>query len=228
MKTKLIQLFVLVLLTGCVGSSKFPKQEGEVWKPRYQMQAGLNHGGITENNDFTLTPEVQPDGFSGATRMGTNVGVHMQLPIRKNALELGLDYMYSGQTFTYNDPLRAYFGTRELANSQILLPFTYNIGLFRKSYYQSWLSLKLGYVFMYNLVGVQDKGQLPEYSINYFARGISVGLQSTPYRLSNGASLGLFVDVYRGGKVYDDFYNREIYKMPGSSYAKFGLVYQFK
>lgn len=228
MKTKLIQFALLILLTSCVGSSKFPKAEGEQWKPRYQVQAGMNHGGLTENRDFSLTPDVSLDGFSGATRMGGNVGAHVQLPIRKNAIETGLDYMYNGQTFTYNDPARAYVGSRKLATSQILLPLTYNIGLFRKSYYQSWVYLKLGPVFQYNLIGVTDQGQLPTYSINCFTSGFSAGLSSTPYQLANGASLGLYVDVYRGSKAYDDFYNSELYKMPATSYVKFGVVYQFK
>jgi hypothetical protein len=63
---------------------------------------------------------------------------------------------------------------------------------------------------------------LPDYSINKFTAGFSAGLSGTPYKLSNGASLGLYVDVYRGSKAYDDFYNSKVYKMPATSYVKFG------
>jgi hypothetical protein len=59
MDTKWIRFIVLLTLTGCIGSSKFQKTEGETWKPRYQVLAGVNNGGVIENTDFGETPDVQ-------------------------------------------------------------------------------------------------------------------------------------------------------------------------
>ncbi len=228
MDTKWIRFIVLLTLTGCIGSSKFQKTEGETWKPRYQVLAGVNNGGVIENTDFGETPDVQVDAFSGATKMGGNIGAHVQLPMRKSAFETGIDYMYNGQTFTYNDPERGFNGKRALGTSQVLVPLTYNFGLFRKTYYSSLVYLKVGYVAEFNFIHVRNRGQLPDYDIKRYSGGFTAGISSTPFILNNGASLGLYFDVYRGSKTFNDFYNSKRYEMPGTSFLKFGLIYQFK
>jgi len=222
MKKILFSLSILIL-SGCNIS-----KNGDTMHPYYRVQAGLNKGGITENSDFTKTTDIQPDAFSGATNTGFNVSAHLLLPLKRNAVETGVDYMYNNQTFTFNDSNYGYNGTRKIGNSQFMLPITYNFGLFKKNNPQGSLQVKVGYLIQLNLFSVSDNGtSLPDYSMKHFSSGLTVGLSTTPFRMSNGNRLGFYIDGYRGTKIYDDFYNRSIYEMPGSSLVKVGIIYQF-
>jgi len=229
MKTKMIfRTLILLLITGCSGTSDLPAEK-KAWKPLLQIQAGANKGGVTENNDFTSTPEVPVDGFTGATRAGFNIGAHVMLPVRNNAFETGIDYMYNAQFFTYNDAVNGYSGKRDMATSQFLFPVTCDIGLFRLKSNQPLFYFKLGYVFELNLLSVDDHGvSLPAYGYNLWSNGVTFGVATTAFRLNNGAHLGFYLDGYRGTKIYNDFYNSDVYETPGSSYYKIGLIYQFK
>lgn len=222
MKKILFIAFVLIL-TGCNTS-----KQGGSWHPYYRAQVGLNKGGITENTDFTKTTDIEPDAFSGATKMGFNASGHIVLPLKRNAIETGLDYMYNNQTFTFKDASNGYSGTRKIGCSQFMLPITYNFGLFRKNNPIGDLQIKIGYLMQLNLISTYDKGAaLTNYSTKPFSSGFTLGLSATPFKLSNGSRLGFYIDGYRGTKIYDDFYNRSIYEMPGSSFVKFGVIYQF-
>lgn len=223
------RFMMLASISACTTTSNLPAEKTK-WKPRLHIQAGINKGGITENRDFSSTSNASVDGFSGATRsMGPNIGAHIILPIKRNALETGVDYMYNKQTFKYNDPTTNYIGYRGLSVSQFMIPITCNIGLFKLSNQQALCFLKLGYLLQYNLIGITDSGQnLPVYSYNHWSKGIIIGLSTTPITLKNGASIGFYFDVYRGSKIYNDVYNNDTYKMPGSSFMKFGLIYQLK
>jgi hypothetical protein len=230
MKIKMIMRFMmLVSISACTTTSNLPAEKTK-WRPRLQIQAGINKGGITENRDFSSTSNTSVDGFSGATRsLGPNAGAHIILPLKRNAVETGIDFMYNKQTFKYNDPIANYVGYRGLGVSQFMLPITYNIGLFKMTNKQALCFLKLGYLVQYNSIDVTDSGQnLPTYSYNHWSEGITLGLSSTPIVLKNGTSIGVYFDVYRGSKIYDDVYNNDTYKMPGSSFMKFGLIYQLK
>ena len=230
MKTNFFSfLTVLICITAC--TTIFPlSPEKTVWKPSMQLQAGINNGGIVENTDFTSKPNVPIDALTGATkRVGFNLGAHILLPIKKNAIETGIDYMYNGQSFTFNDQTYNYLAIRQIAISQLMLPITFNIGLFRIKENKPLFYLKVGYVFQYNLLNVTDNGQqLPAYTYIHWSNGPTLGISTTPFQLKNGASIGIYMDAYRGSKIYDDIYNSNDYKMPGSSYFKLGLIYKFK
>lgn len=223
------RFMLLAGITACTSTSNLPTKKTK-WKPRLQIQGGINKGGITENRDFASTSNTSVDGFSGATRsIGPNVGAHIILPLKRNAFETGIDYINNKQTFKYNNSSTDSRGYRGLNVSQFMLPITYNIGLFKLSNQQPLCFLKLGYLVQYNVVGATDSGQnLPAYSYNRWSKGITIGLSSTPIMLKNGASIGFYFDVYRGSKIYDDIYNDDTYKMPGSSFIKFGFIYQLK
>ena len=230
MKTKMFfSLVTSTFITACSGTSDLSTEKAP-WKPRIQIQAGINNGGIVENNDFSSTPNVQADAFSGATRkVGGNIGTHIVLPMKRNAFELGIDYMYNGQSFNYYNPSHEYLGTRAMGTSQFMLPITFNIGLFRQTNLKPLFYLKLGYVFQYNLLDVNDSEQnLPVYSYNKFSQGVTVGLSTIPFHFRHDAAVGMYLDAYRGSKIYNDIYNSDIYTVPGSSYYKLGLIYQFK
>jgi len=212
-----------LILTGCNIS-----KQGGVWQPYYRLQVGINKGGITENNDFTKTANIQPDAFTGATKTGFNASGHIVLPLKRNAVETGIDFMHNTQAFTFKDVAFGYRGSRKIGTSQFMVPLTYNFKLFKRNNPLGTLHVKVGYLMQLNIFSVTDNGTpLTEYSTKGFSNGISVGLSVTPFKMSNGDRLGFYLDGYRGSKIYSDFYNRSMYKMPGSSFMKFGIIYQF-
>jgi hypothetical protein len=221
MKKRVFGLSIL-LLTGCNIS-----KQGDAFHPYYRVQAGLNKGGITENTDFTKTTDIQPDAFSGATKTGFNVSGHLVLPLKRNAIETGIDYMYNNQRFTFNDGNYGYNGTRKVGTSQLIVPITYNLGFFKKNNPLGSLQVKIGYLMQVNMFSVNNYGTPTDYSTKGFSSGITAGISATPFRFENGNRLGFYFDGYRGTKIYDDFYNRNIYEMPGSSFMKIGIIYQF-
>lgn len=226
-----IRLLLLVsFITGCA-TIKNTNNKEKGWKPRYKLQAGINHGGIVENNDLSVLEGSLPDNvdaYTGATKLGANVGAHMILPVRKNSFEIGVDYMLNNQTFTYTNQSN-YVGDRETTTSQFLFPITYNIGFFRKIEDEGLFRFKFGYVFQANLFGVSDKENgLPNYSTEAFSNGVTLGFDTTPYKLKNGAKLGFFIDLYRGSQIYEDVFNQKAFEKPGSSYIKAGIIYQLK
>ena len=224
-------LIALVVLTGCSVSNK-TGENNEKKKTVLKFQAGVNHGGIVENTNMNEVTDagtpVSVDAFSGATKTGVNAGVHIIYPVWRNHLESGIDYMYNKNIFTFNDNLNNYMGKRELGVSQIMVPLTYNFGLLRKNNPDGLLQIKFGYVVQFNFVNVDDKGiNLTDYSNNAFSGGITLGLSSAFFHLANGDKLGLYFDMYRGSQIYKDFYNKDDFEMPGSSYFKTGLIYEF-
>ena len=221
--------FILILLIACAPTSNISHKENKKWKPEFRMQAGVNHGGIIENTDMGDIGNIEVDAFSGATKLGANAGIHSLLPLKRNCLEIGIDYMFSNQTFNYNDASNDYFGKRDIISSQFMLPVTYNIGFFRRQYSEGLFQVKIGYVFQYNLINVsEDNPGLPAYTTNKFSSGITLGCASTPFKLKNGSNLGFFLDAYRGSQIYEDLYNQSDFDMPGSSYFKVGIIYHLK
>jgi hypothetical protein len=220
---------VLILVIACAPTSKISNEENKKWKPEFRILAGVNHGGVVENTNMGDIENIEVDAFSGATKLGANTGIHSLLPLKRNYIEIGLDYMFNNQTFKYNDVANNYFGKRDIISSQFMLPITYNIGCFRQRYSEDLFQIKLGYVFQYNLYNVSDDSPyLPEYSTNNFSKGLTVGLASIPFKFENGAKLGFFFDAYRGSQLYNDLYNRSTFKIQGSSYFKTGIIYHFK
>jgi len=213
----------ILFLAGCNIS-----KQGDALHPYYRVQVGLNKGGITENTDFTKTTDIQPDAFSGATKTGFNASSHVVLPLKRNAIETGIDYMYNNQTFTFKDATYGYNGTRKIGTSQFMVPITYNFGFFKKNNPLGSLQVKIGYLMQFNMFSVTNNGNsLADYSTKGFSSGITAGISATPFKFENGNRLGFYFDGYRGTKIYDDFYNRSIYEIPGSSFMKFGIIYQF-
>jgi len=217
---------VFILINSCSTS----QQTSEDKSLKFSIQAGANKGGITENTDMTVVPgaETNVDAFSGATNTGINVGVHVTKPLRYNQVESGIDYMYSPQTFTYNDVENNYQGVRELKVSQVMIPLTYNFVLFRKLAPNAGIQLKLGYTGQLNFVSESGTGTLPGYTIKPWSNGGTLGISALPLQFKSGSKLGFYFDVYRGTQVYEDYYNQKSFEMPGSSFMKFGLKYQFK
>lgn len=222
---------LLSFITAC-STTRHAGDNKQEWKPAYKIQAGVNQGGIAENDDLSLlegTSLPNVDTYSGATSSGVNLGAHMILPTRRNNFEIGLDYMFNDQTFTYTKQATGYAADRDIITSQFLFPVTYNIGLFRSSCGEASSHLKLGYVFQVNMFSISDEDiGLPDYSTNNFSKGVTLGFDAIPFTFKNGAKLGLFIDVYRGSQIYEDVFNQESFVTPGSCYLKAGLIYQLK
>ena len=226
-RTYQIILLSFLSLVGC--KSSFLNSENET-APRsleFKIKAGTNSGGIVENTDLENNPGVAVDAFSGATKTGFNIGAGMGIPVKKNAIETGLDFMSNNQSFSYNDPENGFFGTRDLALSQVMLPLTWNFGVLNHPHQGRQIELKAGPVLQYNILSVRDKTQtLPAFSYNKISAGVTLGISAFPFTFKNNSKLGLSIEVYRGGQIYEDFYNQSQFKMPGSSYARFSLVFQ--
>ncbi|MCF8381462.1 MAG: hypothetical protein K9H49_17950 [Bacteroidales bacterium] len=201
---------------------------------KFTLQIGTNFGGITENTDMSVVPNVSVppeaivDAFSGATHTGYNIGVHASKNLYKNQIESGIDYMCNFQTFNYIDAGNFYIGVRRLQVSQIMLPITYNFGIFRNILPNADIQFKIGFLGQLNLISVDGTGiSLPDWSFNPWSNGLTFGLSAFPFQFNNGNKLGFYFDGYRGSQIYKDYYNKSSFEMPGSSFIKFGLNYQF-
>lgn len=228
MKTHSIVVIALVLLSGCSGTSRLSEQY-QNRKIKYGIEAGVNSGGIVENTDLSKIEGTPIDGFTGATRIGFHAGGRVTIPVGKNDLQTGVNYLFSPQEFTYNDANHGYYGTRKISLSQLCLPVTYNINLFKQHLSPGTLSLKFGGVMEYNMPSVNDKGSnLTTYTIKKFSGGATLGISSIPFHFKDESGLGLSFDLYKGTQIFDDLYNKKEFEMPTSSYMKLSIIYQFK
>lgn len=227
MKTRIVSKLIIIPLIIMLSCTTLEQTTSEK-KTNISFQIGSNKGGITENTDMSVVPGVQVppeatfDAFTGATHTGFNAGVHINRRLKKNQVETGLDYMYNYQKFNYIDVGNHYIGVRELHVSQFMVPLTYNFTL-----QKAGIQFKAGLVGQFNLVSGKGTGILPDYSVKPFSAGPTLGISFIPFHLSNGDMVGMYCDIYRGSQIYKDFYNMPEYEMPGSSFIKFGLKYQF-
>lgn len=196
---------------------------------KYSVQGGINKGGIIENTDLSILPgePVDVDAFTGATQTGFNAGMRATKTLGRTQLESGIDYMLNNQSFNYNDPVNDFNGKRDLAVSQFIVPLTWNILFLKNALPRQELKLKIGVAGQYNILSVNDNGKLPDYSVNPFSAGATLGIAVYPVQLSSGSKIGVFAEGYRGTRIYEDFYNQQGFEMPGSSFAKFGISFQF-
>lgn len=228
MKTQTLFLIALIALAGCA-SSREATEAYQNRKVKFGVEAGANKGGIVENTDLSKIEGTPVDGYTGATRVGFHAGGHATIPVGRNDVQAGLNYMFSPQTFTYNDAVHGYFGTRKISLSQLIVPVTYNINLFKQRLDPGTISLKFGGALEYNMPSVHQQGQrLPGYTINKFSGGVTLGISALPFTFADQSRLGLSFDIYRGTQIFDDLYNRAEYETPASSYLKLSITYQFK
>jgi hypothetical protein len=207
-------ILILILTYGCSSAVNIP------WV-RYSVQAGLNKGGVVENTIMEDIPGAGVDAFSGATRTGFHGGAKIAVG-KIVALQAGTDYMYNNQVFTYNDPANGFSGQRNLNTHQFMFPTTLNFRLLSDK-----VEFKVGHVLQYNMMGVKSQGTLPHWSINKWSNGATMGIAISPLRFENGSRIGLYLEGYRGGQIYDDHYNQTNFEMPGSSFFKYGIIYHF-
>lgn len=231
---KPINILVWILVIQVLSSCSLTRNSVSDKTLKFSLQGGFNVGGITENTDMSVVPNVRVpteanvDAFSGATQVGYNAGFHVNKKLKNNQIESGLDYMFDYQTFNYIDAGNFYIGVRRLQVSQFMLPLTFNLTLFGNLFPKAEVQLKIGFIGQANFISTNDTGiSLPDYSVKPYSFGPTFGLSVYPFQFNNGNKLGCYLDGYRGNQIYEDYYNQPGFEMPGSSFLKFGFRYQF-
>lgn len=225
MKRKL-NLLILILLSGCSPINEIKNNQD--WKPIYRIQVGIGKGGVTENTDMAVVSNAEVDAFSGSTKTSFNCGGRIILPMKRNSVETGIDYLHNSQIFVYKDINNNYHGSRNINTSQVMIPLVYNIPLFRKNSPHGLIQVKLGYLAQINFFTISSSGSsLPGYNTKVFSNGLIIGFSSNPIRLRDGRSMGFYLEGYRGSQIYEDFYNKTEYQMPGTSFLKYGVFFEF-
>ena len=228
MENKIIILIFSMLLMGGCNTSRQTVADTETKKVQYSVQLSSSRGGIVENTRMEDVTGAGVDAFSGATRRGISAGARVALPVGRHFLEAGVDYMYSGQTFTFNDVQNQFTGKRKLGTHQIMFPTTFNLSLFTQNHPNGLLQIKLGHLLQLNNVSVRNEtGSLPGYHLTPWSNGFLFGIHLIPVRLINGARMGLFIEGYRGSQIYQDHYNQKNFEMPGTAFSRVGVIYHF-
>lgn len=203
MKTTLHFLLVVILLfqfscsTPEQATRSLSEEENYIcWSAR----GGINTGGFVDN-------EV-PDAVSGATLTNFTLGIHPDITTSGKTFETGLDLIGYRQNFEYDDPANEYFGKRSFDYYELRLPLTYNFRFFKNlsncDFFYLKIGISTGYIINKN---VTEQGILPAYDLKPFSIGPALGVAFSPLGISRRFKLGVFIDLYRGSKVYKDFYN---------------------
>ncbi|MDO9512149.1 MAG: hypothetical protein Q7J34_10355 [Bacteroidales bacterium] len=223
MKYPLIVIFLIfLLLSGCS-----PLQHGNR-HIQYRINAGANSGGITENTDLGLIPGLGIDAVSGATKIGLHSGAQLVIPLNSNAIQSGIEFMANHQVITFNDNTNGFIGQRNITLNQWMLPLSYIMVVGGNKRDGGYLQFKIGALLQYNRVHIYDHAaNLPEFETKPISGGINLGVISFPFRFQNGSALGLYIEGYRGSRIYTDYYNPQNIQTPGSSYLKAGIIFSF-
>jgi len=223
---KVILIAGLTIVTqNCSHQKEFTKQDCSPTKLNYALQLGVSNGGIIENSIKKDLSASEIDAISGATNMAVNAGAHCIINLKGHELETGLDYLNFSQTIEYK--FATYSSKREVAFHQLRMPLTYNFNFWQNSSQNSRFILKAGFSVGCTIAKNIDTGSnLPNYNFTNYDVGPTLGLVIFPYEFSNKYRLGLYLDVYRGTKIYDDQFHKAD-GIGGSGFYKAGIVYHF-
>lgn len=215
---KLILIAISLSVAGCMTTNNINnKDKATIRMSSFSFFAGPSIGGIIDN--------TETDAVSGATKIKYNAGLHSEINFKGHFIETGLDYITYDQTCTYMDTVYEFDGTRNFSFQQLRLPLTCDFHFFKNANNKPLLILKLGlsvgYIFSIKII---DNGTLPNYIMETWDFGPGLGLSIHPITISNKFELGLYYDLYRGRRVYRDYYNIE---MGNLSFMKFGLGLRF-
>ena len=209
------------------GGSKALRGDGDMQsRVNIALLAGATVGGLVENSEMTgLENSCGIDAITGATDKTFNAGVHTEINIKGLRLETGMDYIGYNQSIMYSFPASE-DGLRDIRFHQLRLPLTYNFSFFNNTENQPLLVLKAGFSLGYTISkSITEQGDLPDYTFINWDVGPTLGLALYPFSSWTGYRLGLYMDVYRGSRIYEDKYH-QAEGMGGQSYLKFGIVVQ--
>ncbi len=196
----------------------------------FAVLGGATYGGIVDNHDASeIEGTSDVDAITGATKIAYNAGVHSIFKGHGRTIEIGLDYISFNQSVKYNLPSLSVNGTRSFEFQQIRLPLTYNFEFFKNDLNQPKLALKLGfsagYTFSKTIENSEDSENMPAYEFTDWEIGPAFGLCFYPFDFSQSYRLGLYMDAYRGRKIYEDVYHDEIF-LGDNSFLKFGVIFE--
>lgn len=217
--------FVVILLaffnTGCSGmkpSEEMGKNAG------VSIMAGISFGGITENTEEMtgVTGATEADAITGATKLMFNLGVRKEKLFHGHAIETGIDYTGFSQEIDYTLPSFSVDGKRDVAYHQVRVPLTYNFH-FSGGDPQPKFILKVGVSAGYTFSkSIKSTGNLPGYDFTDWDIGPTFGMAYYFFNLTEKYRGGLFMDMYRGGRVYEDAYHTGS-GLGGNSYYAIGI-----
>ncbi len=224
---KLLPVFIIFLIVCTIISCNF--QPGVINQNRslISLAGGLTYGGINDNQDYdAASGATQVDGISGATKIGYSGGLHTAVNLNGHIIETGLDYTTFRQTISYKAVDAAYSGDRDIEYAQLRLPLTYNLQFFKNRFSYSQLAVKLGFSAGYTVSKSVTSGQyLPDHTFDNFEAGPLLGLIYYPYMSRGRMRLGIYMDLYRGTKFFEDAYHTSG-EVGGQSFIKVGLLLQ--
>lgn len=228
MKKTIAWIAILLLLSASAGRIQAKTDS----KPKLAFQIGTNQGGINDYSDLCLLDQTRVpvtslvNAFNERVHTGYNFGLHLIQPIRKNQIEVGMDYMNNFQLFRYEDAANQFLGTRSINVNQFMLPISYNITLFRNLLFISDVQLKLGYLWQLNIIDALGTGSIPGTFINSMSKGGTFGIAASILKFRNGCKIGLYCDVYRGSHLFTDYTNQSCFPTAGSGFIKSGFRIQ--
>ena len=220
MKSCVYFLVSVFFLAACAGTKTLTENTEKQVTTAINMQAGGAWGGFIEDSEL--------DAISGATPLQFSFGVHPEIHIKNHIFESGLDYVNFNQTLTYND--NEVFGDRTYNYGQLRIPVTYNFKLFKTpDGSMPLLYLKLGVCYGYQLYTSDESTNtyLPAYSFKKSSFGPYFGISSAPININYKWRAGLYLDFFRGTKVYEDSFNSAD-DVGNMSYLKFGILFRYK
>jgi hypothetical protein len=192
--------------------------------------AGASYGGIVDNDAASGIEGISDvDAITGATKLAYNVGIHSIFRGHGRAIEIGLDYINFNQTIEYDLPSLSVNGARDFEFHQIRLPVTYNFEFFKNNLNKPKLALKLGFSAGYTLSKTIEDSEyaenMPVFEFTDWDIGPDFGLYFYPFDIKQSYRVGLYMDAYRGRKIYEDAYHDEIF-LGDHSFIKFGVVFE--
>ncbi len=216
MKSKMAIAFMISILLSCATTSDVEKEKVGV---SYDIRAGAGWGGIIE--------DTQVDAVTGATNLGFTAGIHPAINIHGYVVETGIDVQTYSQSFTYNDPDAGFDGKRDFSLTELSIPLTYNFQFFNNSDLESIVQVRLGLTAGYIISDkITNNGTVPEYTLDNFSIGPTLGLTAIPFKLSDNMRLGFYFDLTRASEVYKDIYITE--DSGDMSSLRLGLFVKFK
>ncbi len=196
----------------------------------FVVLAGASYGGIVDNYQMSgIEGTSDVDVITGATKIAYNAGIHSILKGHGRTIEIGLDYISFNQSVEYDLLSLSVNGTRSFEFQQIRLPMTYNFEFFKNYLNQPKLALKLGfsvgYTFSKTIEDSEDSENMPDYEFTDWGIGPDIGLYFYPFDFKQNYRLGLYMDIYRGRKIYEDVYHEGLF-LGDNSFLKFGLIFE--
>jgi len=223
-KTVLVAGLALGILN-CSHQKEFTRQDSSPIQVNYALQLGVSSGGIIENRIKKDLSDSEIDGISGATNSAISAGAHGTINLCGHELETGLDYINFSQTIEYKFTTGS--SKREVAFHQLRMPLTYNFNFWQNSSQNPRIVFKAGMSAGYTIAkSIDDGSNLPSYKFTNYDFGPTLGLTIFPYEFSPKFRLGLYMDVYRGTKIFEDQFHKAD-GIGGLSFYKAGIVYHF-